>query len=64
MTATGLLFILVGAFIVLNAGNFVGVIQGNKSFGFNHPSTPSGGVSTPATGGGNTSAGSGGVKLS
>lgn len=31
MTSTGLLFVLIGVFVVINAGNFVGVIQGNKS---------------------------------
>ncbi len=31
MTATGVLLILIGLFIAINATNFVGVLQGNKT---------------------------------
>ena len=34
MTATAVLVILVGIFIIINAPNFVGVIQGNKKLSF------------------------------
>ena len=30
MTSTGILLIIIGLFVVMNATNFVGVIQGNK----------------------------------
>jgi len=32
MTATGILLIVVGLFVVLNASNLVGVIDGSKRF--------------------------------
>ena len=32
MTATSVLLILIGLFVVINASNFVGVLQGNKKF--------------------------------
>lgn len=32
MTATGMLLILIGLFVLVNSTNFVGVIQGNKQF--------------------------------
>jgi len=41
MTATAVLLVLVGVFVIFNAGNFVGVIQGNKTIGGTPtPSTP------------------------
>lgn len=43
MTSTGLLFVLIGVFVIFNAGNFVGVIQGNKTIG---------GTPTPSSTGG------------
>jgi hypothetical protein len=33
MTSTGLLMILIGVFIWINAPNLVGVVQGNKRIG-------------------------------
>ena len=30
MTATGILLILIGLFVIVNSTNFVGVLQGNK----------------------------------
>ncbi len=34
MTATSLLLILVGVFVIINAGNFVGVLKGTNKLGF------------------------------
>lgn len=34
MSATSLLFLLIGVFIILNAGNFVQVIQGKAHVSF------------------------------
>jgi len=31
MTATGILLILIGLFVIVNSTNFVGVLQGNKA---------------------------------
>lgn len=42
MTATGILLILIGLFVIINSTNFVGVINGDKVIG----QTP-----TPKTGG-------------
>ncbi len=30
MTSTGILLLLIGLFVIINAMNFVGVLQGNK----------------------------------
>ena len=34
MSATAVLVIVVGIFVIVNAANFVGVIQGNKKINF------------------------------
>jgi len=34
MTATSVVLILIGVFVLVNAPNFVGVFQGSKSFSF------------------------------
>ena len=34
MTATSVLLILVGLFVIVNAANFVGVFKGDKAFSF------------------------------
>lgn len=33
MTATSVLLILIGLFVIVNAANFVGVIKGDKTIG-------------------------------
>lgn len=55
MTAFSIVLILIGLFILVNAFNIVGVIQGNKSFSL--LSAPAAAATTPTAGG------SGGVKL-
>lgn len=52
MTATSILLILVGIFIIVNAPNFVGVIKGDKQFAFQGATntSPSSSASTDTTG--------------
>ncbi len=46
MSATGLLFVLIGIFVIVNAGNLVSVIQGNLKF---HAPTVTGTTTTTTT---------------
>lgn len=48
MTATSLVLILVGVFVIINAANFVGVLQGNNKLGF-AGSKLTGSTANPAT---------------
>lgn len=52
MSATGLLFVLIGVFIIINAGNLVSVVQGKLKF--HVPSIA--GSTTTTTGGGTITA--------
>lgn len=51
MNATGILFLIVGAFLVINAGNILQVYQGKATIGIStgSRSTPTATTSTPAT---------------
>jgi hypothetical protein len=57
MTSFSIVLILIGLFILINAFNIVGVIQGNKTF------SPLAGTTTPTPTSTPTAGGSGGVKL-
>lgn len=63
MTATSVVLIFIGIFVVINAGNFVQVINGKLKIGANPPQRVSeegtiGTVAPPLSGGGAGSTGS------
>ena len=52
MTAFSIVLILIGLFILVNAFNIVGVIQGNKSFSLLSGATAAPAATTPTSSGG------------